>query len=166
MVCYAFLTMTYKLKAHRCEVLDELIQQMENLRTITGENSERIRQIDKQIADLCAKRLVVARLHTNGVLGMAEYSTQDFEIGDKINRLRTERRKKLSEDENDMAISELKALNDEIKDYSPSSVFNAELFDRIVEKIIVKDNSCLIFHLIGGLTLTEKIKEKGRCKTK
>ena len=65
-----------------------------------------------------------------------------------------------------MAISELKALNDEIKDYSPSSVFNAELFDRIVEKIIVKDNSCLIFHLIGGLTLTEKIKEKGRCKTK
>lgn len=166
MVCHAFLTMTYKLKAHRCEILDELIQQMENLRTITGENSERIRQIDKQIADLCAKRLVVARLHTNGVLGMAEYSTQDSEMGDKINRLRTERRKKLSEDENDMAISELKALNDEIKDYSPSSVFNAELFDRIVEKIIVKDNSCLIFHLIGGLTLTEKIKEKGRCKTK
>lgn len=165
-MCHAFITMMFKLKAHRCEILDELIQQMENLRTITGENSERIRQIDKQIADLCAKRLVVARLHTNGVLGMAEYSTQDSEIGDKINQLRTERRKKLSEDENDMAISELKALNDEIKDYSPSSVFNAELFDRIVEKIIVEDNSCLIFHLIGGLTLTEKIKEKGRCKTK
>ena len=38
-----------------------------------GESQEKIRQIDKQIADLSAQNLVVARLHTNGV-----YSSKSF----------------------------------------------------------------------------------------
>lgn len=165
MVLDTFTAMIYKLKANRETLLEKLIQRLEYLQSRTSENIERIRQIDKEIADLSAKNLVVTRLHTSGVLGTAEFTAQTSEIGNKITELRIERRKKLQEDENDMLLDALKSLNEAIKDYQPNGRFDEGLFEQIIEKIIVDDNSRLTFHLIGGLTLTEEIKEKGRCKT-
>ena len=165
MVYEAFTMMVYKLKASRESLLEKLIQRLEYLQSRTSENIERIRQIDKEIADLSAKNLVVTRLHTSGVLGTAEFTAQTSEIGNKITELRIERRKKLQEDENDMLIDTMKSLNETIKEYEPSGTFDEVLFEQIVEKIIVDDSSKITFHLIGGLTLTEEIKEKGRCKT-
>ena len=160
-----FTMMAYKLKINRETLLEKLIQRLEYLQSRTSENIERIRQIDKEIADLSAKNLVVTRLHTSGVLGTAEYSMQTSEISNKITELRIERRKKLNEDENDILLDALKSLNDTIKEYEPNGQFDEVLFEQIVEKIIVDESSQLTFHLIGGLTLTEEIKEKGRCKT-
>ena len=165
MVLDTFTAMIYKLKANREVLLDSLIQRLEYLQSRTSENIERIRQIDKEIADLSAKNLVVTRLHTSGVLGTAEYTMQTSEIGNKITELRIERRKKLQEDENDMLLDALKSLNETIKEYELRGRFDGALFEQIIEKIIVDDNSRLTFHLIGGLALTEEIKEKGRCKT-
>ena len=95
----------------------------------------------------------------------AQYSMQTSEIGNKITELRIERRKKLNEDENDMLLDALKSLNETIKEYEPNGEFDENLFEQIVEKIVVDESSRITFHLIGGLTLTEEIKEKGRCKT-
>lgn len=160
-----FTAMVYKLKANRETLLEKLIQRLEYLQSRTSENIERIRQIDKEIADLSAKNLVVTRLHTSGVLGTAEFTAQTSEIGNKITELRIERRKKLQEDENDAMLDELKTLNEIIKEYEPNGQFDEGLFEQIVEKILVDDSSRLTFHLIGGLILTEEIKKKGRCKT-
>lgn len=165
MVYDTFNMMIYKLKANRQDLLEPLIQRLEYLQSRTSENIERIRQIDKEIADLSAKNLVVTRLHTSGVLGTAEYSMQTSEISNKITELRIERRKKLTEDENDVMLDELKRLNEILKEYEPTSDFDEEMFEQIIESIIVDDTSRLTFHLIGGLTLTEEIKEKGRCRT-
>ena len=90
---------------------------------------------------------------------------QTSEISNKITELRIERRKKLTEDENDVMLDELKRLNEILKEYEPTSDFDEEMFEQIIESIIVDDTSRLTFHLIGGLTLTEEIKEKGRCRT-
>lgn len=160
-----FTAMVYKLKANRETLLEKLIQRLEYLQSRTSENIERIRQIDKEIADLSAKNLVVTRLHTSGVLGTAEFTAQTSEIGNKITELRIERRKKLQEDENDAMLDELKTLNEIIKEYEPNGQFDEGLFEQIVEKILVDDSSRITFHLLGGLTLTEEIKKKGRCKT-
>lgn len=164
MVYETFIATTYKLKANREILLEKLIQSLEYLQNRTSENMERIRQIDKEIADLSAKNLVITRLHTSGVLEIAEYTMQTSEIGNKITELRIERKRKLAEDENDIFLAELKDLNEIIEEYQPNGKFNEELFERIVEKIVVNDNTRLTFHLIGGLTLTENIKEKGRCR--
>lgn len=118
---------------------------------------------DKEIADLAAKNLIVTRLHTSGILDSSEYSAQTSEIENRLNELRSERRKKLSEDE-DPAIEELKELNEIMEEYQPSSRFNEELFEQIVPKIIVDDSTKITFHLLGGLELTQEINEKGRCK--
>ena len=64
-----------------------------------------------------------------------------------------------------MLLDALKSLNETIKEYEPNGEFDENLFEQIIEKIVVDESSRITFHLIGGLTLTEEIKEKGRCKT-
>ncbi len=165
MVYDTFTSMIYKLKGNREKLLVSLIGRLEYLQSRTSENHDRIRQIDKDIADLSAKNLVITRLHSNGILGVSEYTAQTSEIGNQITALRIERRKKLNEDENDSLLDALKTLNDIITDYQPTPRFDIDLFEQIVEQITVDDNSQLTFHLIGGIRLSETIKEKGRCKT-
>jgi len=130
-----------------------------------GENQERIRQIDKQIADLSAQNLVVARLHTNGVLNAADFAAQSSVIGNKINALRLERKKVLAQDEDDELIYTLKSLDDTLAEYVPGTSFNQGLFEQIIERITVVDNAHLTFHLVGGLSITEQISENARCGT-
>ncbi len=164
MVYETFVDMIYKLKANREILLEKLIQRIDYLKMKTSQNGERIKQIDKEIADLSAKNLVITRLHSSGILGVSEYTMQTSEIIGKINELRVERRKKVDKDDSDIQLDDLRSLNDIIKDYKLNSKFDVELFSEIVEKIVVDDNTKLTFHLIGGVRITETIKEKGRCK--
>lgn len=160
-----FNKMIFKLKSYRSELLGTLIHQMETMQNRTNISRERIRQIDKEIADLGARNIVIARLHTSGVLNAAEHSMQTAEINNKITELRTERRKRLSEDENDELIDTLKDLNEILEEYELTTEFDSELFGQVIESITVDGNSQLIFELVGGIRLTEQIDEKGRCKS-
>lgn len=165
MVYDAFMSMADKLADNRKYLLGTLIGQIELLQSKTSKSQERIREIDKELADLGARNLVIARLHTSGVLNATDYSTQTAEIGNKITELRIERRKKLSEDEDDELLDDLRSLDEIMSEYIPTSTFNEELFGQIVDSITVDDSTQITFKLIGGIELTEPINEKGRCKT-
>ncbi len=165
MVYDTFTKMIYKLVDNLDILIKPLIQKLEFLQQKTSENYNRIKEIDKEIADLSAKNLVITRLHTNGILDTATYTMQNSEITSKIAEYRAERRKKLYENENDVKLDELKQLNDMLNNYKPKSKFDEDLFGQIIEKIVVDDNTQLTFYLIGGLRFSEKIKERGRCKS-
>lgn len=105
-----------------------------------------------------------SRLHTNGVINSAEFSAQSSEINNKISTLRTKRRKKLSDDENDAWFDTLNSLNEILEAYDPSNNFDEELFEKIVVGITVNSNADLTFKLIGDIELTEEIPLKGRCR--
>ncbi len=160
-----FCLMVDKLASHRQDLLGTLIQQLEVMQNHGSESQEKIRQIDKQIADLSAQNLVVARLHTNGVLNATDFAAQSSVISNKINALRLDRKKALSEDEDDELIFTLKSLDDTLAGYVPGSPFSQALFEEIVQSITVVDNAHLTFHLVGGLALTEQIPENARCCT-
>ena len=164
MVYDAFLTMLYKLKDNRHMLIDSLIRQIELMQSRSGGIHEAVYEIDKQIADLGTQNLVLARLHTNGILNAAEYASQSSEISNKITALRVERRKKIAEDADDELLDDLRTLDDILENYEPSEEFDEELFGQTVERITVNDNTRLTFRLLGGLELTETIKERGRCK--
>ena len=106
-----FSDMVIKLKTYRGELLGTLIHQMETMQDRTSRNQERIRQIDKEIADLGAKNHVIARLHTSGAMNAADYAMQTSGIGNRLTELRIERRQKLTEDEDDQLLATLKDLN-------------------------------------------------------
>lgn len=161
-VCEAFTDMLYKLKAYRKEIVCDLIGKLERLQSDQIQNQGVIGKIDKEIADLSAKNLVMTRLHTSGALNEADYAQRFTEINNRLTELRRERRKQLSY-EGDERLTALKELNDILSEYVPSSRFDEELFGQIVEKVIVDDNAKITFCLYGDLCLTETIPEKRRC---
>lgn len=160
-----FCLMADKLVSHRQDLLSTLIQQLEIMQNRSGDSQDKIRQIDKQIADLSAQNLVVARLHTNGVLNATDFAAQSSVISNKINALRLDRKKALAEDEDDELIYTLKSLDDTLARYVPGTPFSQALFEEIVQSITVVDNSRLTFHLVAGLAFTEQIPENARCRT-
>lgn len=159
-----FIMLFQKLADNRKNLLGNLIRQVEAMQNRTSDNIDVIRRIDKEIADLAAQNLIIARLHTNGVLNPAEFSAQSSEINNKISTLRTKRRQKLSKDENDEWLDTLNHLNEILETYEPSNNFDKELFEKIVISITVKSNADLTFKLIGDIELTEEIPMKGRCR--
>lgn len=91
------------------------------------------------------------------------YTAQSDVLENKITELRIERRTKITDsDENEM-LEELKMLNDILKEVEIGIDFDAELFEQTVDSITVDSNELLTFHLAGGISLPEKIREKGRC---
>lgn len=161
-----FIQMVYRLKFNRRAIIENLISELEILHAITSEKTGEIQRIDTEIGNLSAKTFVIAKLYTKGILSSADYAKQTGEIGNKLKALRAERRRKLSEDASEMSISELKELNERISNYNLTSKFDAELFDEIVEKIIVEDKGKLKFCLKGGITAVEEIAEKWRCRSR
>lgn len=159
----AFNLMIRKLSANREYLLGALIRQLEELQYRTTGSQQRIKEIDREIADLTAQNLVLSRLHGKGVLNAADYTAQSDVLENKITELRIERRAKITDsDENEM-LDELKMLNDILKEVEIGIDFDAELFEQTVDSIMVDSNELLTFHLAGGISLPEKIREKGRC---
>lgn len=156
----AFARMSDKLAENREELLGGLIRQLEKLQERTNGNGEKIYELNRQIADVNAQSLVVAQLHSNGILNNAEYAAQSGELNRKVSELRSERRRILTENEDDEIIESLKTLNDTVADYIPAGSFDEDLFGQIVESITVISKNSLCFHLAGGLTLTEKFEER------
>ena len=159
----AFNLMIRKLQANREYLLGTLIRQLEELQYRTTGSQQRVKEIDREIADLTAQNLVLSRLHGKGVLNAADYTAQSDVLENKITELRIERRAKITDsDENEM-LDELKMLNDILKGVEIGIGFDAELFEQTVDSITVDSNELLTFHLAGGISLPEKIREKGRC---
>ena len=165
MVYETFTDMVGKLQENQKELLGALIHQVEIMQNRTSLTQGRIWQIDKEIADLGAKNLILARLHTSGALTAAEHSKQSAEIGNRITELRTERRKELAEDDDYEWLSALKDLNETLKEYVPCGEFDSDLFEQIIEKVTVDSNASLTFKLTGNIELTEEINENRRCKS-
>lgn len=158
-----FTMMIKKLADNQNYLLGDLIRKIELMQSRASDSVEVIRKIDKEIADLSAQNLVIARLHTNGILNNAEFAVQSSEINNRISKLRANRRLKLSEDENDEWLDQIKTLNEILKNYEPTEIFDEELFEQTVIGITVCSNSELTFKLIGDIELTEEIPLKGRC---
>lgn len=159
-VMSAFIRMSGKLTQNREELLGGLIRQLEKLQSRTSTSGEQVYQLNRQIADVNAQSLVVAQLYKNGILNHAEYAARSGELDRKVSELRSERRRILTEDEDDEIIESLKELNETIAEYIPTDSFDADLFGQIVESITVIGKSTLRFRLAGGLTLTEKFEER------
>lgn len=159
----AFNLMIRKLSANRGYLLGTLIRQLEELQYRTTGSQQRIKEIDREIADLTAQNLVLSRLHSKGVLNAADYTAQADVLENKITELRIERRTKITDSNENEMLEELKMLNDILKEVEIGIGFDAELFEQTVDSITVESNELLTFHLAGGISLPEKIREKGRC---
>lgn len=165
-IFYAFTMLTVKLRQHLQPLIGSAIRQMELLLSENREGKDEILEIDRRTADLTAQNLVLARLHGKGILSPADYAAQAGNIGNQISELRVKRRKLLAEDSGDEALEELQELYRTVETASNIGGFDKKLLENLTKCITVRDNAHLTFHLLGGISLTEQIREKGRCRTK
>lgn len=156
----AFICMIYKLKKYRTSLLGTVIDIIEN--TDMPKSKEKLARLDKEIADISAKKLVMTKLFTGGAISVEDWNTHNAALTSKLTNLRRKRREIIqtckSEDE-----QALIHLNEILADYQMTSKFDCDLFEEIVDEIIVDSSNQLTFILYGGLTLTEMIPEHERC---
>lgn len=163
----AFITMANKLRRCRGDILPAAIAQTERLQMKAGGTSARIQEIDREIAELTGKSLVLARLNTKSILRPAEYAEQSSAVNSRIEILRNERRQLLKEQDENSVLSGLRRLNDLLAGMDrPLTEFDAELFPDMVEEITAPDDTVICFHLSGGLRIAETIPDRRRCKAK
>jgi hypothetical protein len=123
----------------------------------------KIYEIDQQLAELNEQNHIIATHRAQGLIDAAEYAAESGAVNNKVTALRAERRKLLSEDENDEMIDNLKMLNSILANQSGIyTEFDESLFMEIVIDILAVTDTDLRFKLIGGLELTETIIRTGR----
>ena len=88
--------------------------------------------------------------------------TSNNKLSEQLRRLKQEKARLLDTDSDDLA-DRTRDLMDALED-GPDFLdsFDAELFDALVEKIIVDSNERLRFRLKNGLELTEQIERTRR----
>ena len=163
----AFVTMVNKLRNIRANILPIAISQTERLQMKAGGAAARINDIDKSIAELNNKNLVLARLKIKSIIRPAEYTEQSGKINSRVNELRSERIKLLKEQDENNTLSGLRKLNEIISNIeNPLTEFDEQLFKSMVNKITVPTHTSICFELLGGLKITESIPEQRRCVKK
>lgn len=130
--------------------------EINRLNASVSDIEDKIKDIDVKVANLRAKNLVITKLYTNGSLSVADYNARTSEITTKLAELRADRKKLLGE-ERDHQIVELIELNETIENSSYISEFNEELFNAIIDRIIVGSDNLVTFCLVGGLKIKEKV---------
>ena len=125
------------------------------LRENFGGNKEYI-EINKEIAQLKEQTHVLARLKTKGFLGESKYIEQVTEINARIEKLSRELRKIVRCDDEDEMIEQIKEIASIIENGTDlMTEFDDVMFESLIEKIIVKNQTEFEFNLIGGLKFTE-----------
>lgn len=160
----AFITMVNKLRNNYKQMLPAAIAQIERLQIKSSKAALRINEIDREIAELNGKHLVIARLNTKGIMRAAEYTEQSSKITSRTNALRSERRQLLAEQDEDSVLYGLRKLNDILSAQDkPLTQFDESLFKNIVGQITVPESNLICFSLLGGLQIKESISEQARC---
>lgn len=164
-ICNTFITMVNKLRVCRADIFPAAIVQTERLQMKAGGVTERIHQIDRELAELRNRNLNNARLNAKGIIRPAEYTQKVSANNQRISTLRTERRQLLNELDDDSILSGLRRLNDILAELEePLTEMDEDLLNQIIQAITVPDDEHISFHLIGGLTLTEATNYNRRCR--
>lgn len=152
----AFIRLCNKLWYNYKQILIPLQTALQDLKLKKFRGQTQIIDIHKDIAKLREQTHVLARLKTKGFLDYAKYLEQTAELTVKINKLQSELKKLTRSDDEDETLEQIELLIDfQEKREQPMTVFKEPAFENIAEKIIVKDQNTLEFHLLGGLNFTE-----------
>lgn len=143
---------------HYKTILQPLQYALQELKFRKFSGNPRVMDIHKEIAKLREQVHVLSRLKTKGFLDEAKYQEQTTELNAKINRLQQELKRMTRSDEEDESLDQIEMLTDLFeKREKLMTEFEPDMFESIVDRIVVKSRSELEFNLIGGLKLTEKI---------
>ena len=153
----AFTVMVNKLRFSEFDILGQVILRLESAERKQKQKSTAAKELNRNIADLNAKLVMVEQLHSKGYLKDEIYKAQVREINNQLRQLKCERQSEFSSDISDMIneLERLKKLLDELEE--PQEHFDEKLFVEAVQSININQHDEITFTLIGGLRFTEML---------
>lgn len=130
----AFVRLYNKLKLNNDKILLPLLRQLQEVKNCHRKNNARLVEINREMAELSGKILVLNRIKSKGLLDEALYTAQSNETNHRLTELKTEKGRLLEADEDDAAVNGLRLLLDTL-DCGPDylDAFDRDLLDGMVE---------------------------------
>ena len=124
--------------------------------------SEDVISLNKKISDILSQVQFLTQLQQAGGVDPDTFISSNNKLNEQLRRLKQEKARLLDTDSDDL-VDRTRDLMDVLED-GPDFLdsFDAELFDALVEKIIVDSNERLRFRLKNGLELLEQIERTRR----
>lgn len=159
----AILRMYHKLKERYPQILTPLLEQLRALRDTELRSNRKITDIDREIAQLTEQNLVLVRLESKGYVDSALYLSQVQEIDHRLKELRGQRRRILELSGEDGQIKATEAMLDYLEGSSELlEELTEDMFETLVEKVIVISEEQLKICLYNGLELSEAMERTVR----
>ena len=158
----AFCRLYYKLKHHGGPIFSQMLSNLQKIRYSRMLWSEDVISLNKKISDILSQVQFLAQLQQAGGVDPDTFISSNNKLSEQLRRLKQEKTRLLDSDSDDLA-DRTRDLMDALTD-GPDFLerFDAELFDALVEKIIVDSNERLRFRLKNGLELAEQIERTKR----
>ena len=158
----AFCRLYYKLKHQGGPIFTQMLSNLQKIRYSRMLWSADVISLNKKISDTLSQVQFLAQLQQAGGVDPDTFISSNNKLSEQLRRLKQEKARLLDTDSDDLA-DRTRDLMDTLED-GPDFLdgFDAELFDALVEKIIVDSNECLRFRLKNGLELTEQIERTKR----
>ena len=158
----AFCRLYYKLKHQGGPRFAQMLWTHHKFRDSRMLWSEDIISLNKKISDILSQVQFLTQLQQAGGVDPDTFISSNNKLNEQLRRLKQEKARLLDTDSDDLA-DRTRDLMDALED-GPDFLdgFDAELFDALVEKIIVDNNERLRFRLKNGLELTEQIERTKR----
>ena len=157
-----FCRLYYKLKHHGDSIFTQMLSNIQKIRYSRMLWSEDVISLNKKISDTLSQVQFLAQLQQAGGVDPDTFISSNNKLSEQLRKLKQEKARLLDTDSDDLAdrTRDLMDVLENGPDFLDS--FDAELFDALVEKIIVDSNECLRFRLKNGLELTEQIERTKR----
>ena len=158
----AFCRLYYKLKHHGESIFTQMLSNLQKIRYSRMLWSEDVISLNKKISDILSQVQFLTQLQQAGGVDPDTFISSNNKLSEQLRRLKQEKARLLDTDSDDLA-DHTRDLMDVLED-GPDFLdgFDAELFDALVEKIIVDSNERLRFRLKNGLELLEQIERTRR----
>ena len=159
----AVLRCCHKLKQDHGTILRPILEQLKELRERELRSNRKISDVDKEIAHLTEQNLVLVRLKSKGYVDPALYLSQTDEIDRKLRDLRKLRRRVMEAAGEDQQIQATEQMLDYLAD-SPERLddLEEELFESLIDQLVIQPAEQLHIRLRNGLILTEPMERTVR----
>ena len=158
----AFCRLYYKLKHNGIALLEQMLTTLQTIRHRRMLWSADIVELNKLIADLSSQNHTLAFLKQQGLVDPDIFISKSNDLARQIRQAKQDKEKLLDSERDETAsrTQELIELLESGPDFPDS--FDPDLFDALIEQVVIESNDAVRFKLINGLELREKIERTVR----
>lgn len=157
----AFLRMYRKLQCNKF-IPEDILERLNTVQNRRMLWSPDVIELNMRISEITSQNHTLAVLKQQGLVDPDIFISKTNELAEQLRTLK-QRKERLLNSETDDPLSQTQQIIEILRD-SPDFLenFDAELFDELIDKVIVEDNTHLVFRMVNGLELKEAIRRAVR----